>query len=130
MQGPLTDPADIDRIRDAIARREQLDVPLERQWLREQIEDREALAVKIAEREARLTMALKAGGFGTWTLDLPAVRRPPRPAACAISGARRTRISRTRNSWPHGTPTMWRASGPRSPTRSKTTRSTTSNIAS
>lgn len=116
MQGPLTEEADIQRLRDAIARRErididllnhrrdgtpfwnrlmvapvfasggelqyfvatQLDVTIERHRLRQLQDDRDALTAEVArreialaEREARLAMALKAGGLGTWTVALP-----------------------------------------------------------
>lgn len=116
MQGPLTKAADIQRLRDAIARREridvdllnhrrdgtpfwnrlmvapvfaadgallyfvatQLDVTIERHRLRQLQDDRDALTAEVArretalaEREARLAMALKAGGLGTWSVALP-----------------------------------------------------------
>jgi PAS domain S-box-containing protein len=114
MQGPLTEAADVARLRDAIARRErieidllnhhrdgtpfwnrlivapvfdaggalryfiasQLDVTIERHRLIQLQEDRAMLAaevaareVALAEREARLKLALRAGGLGTWTMD-------------------------------------------------------------
>ena len=116
MQGPLTEDADIHRLRDAIARRErididllnhrrdgtpfwnrlmvapvfdadgalryfvatQLDVTIERHRLRQLQDDRDALTAEVArreaalaEREARLAMALKAGALGTWSVALP-----------------------------------------------------------
>lgn len=116
MQGPLTDAADVDRLRDAIRRRErididllnhrrdgtpfwnrlmvapvfegdgslryfvasQVDVTIERHRLQQLQEDRDTLTAELekrerllAEREARLAMALNAGGLGTWTLHLP-----------------------------------------------------------
>lgn len=115
MQGPLTDPDDVERLRTAIARREpieldllnhrrdgtpfwnrlmvapvfakdgslryfvasQIDVTVERHRVLKLERDREALAAEVAQRDAdlaahnaRLRMALKAGGLGTWTLDL------------------------------------------------------------
>ncbi|VXD02223.1 PAS domain-containing protein [Sphingomonas sp. 8AM] len=118
MQGPLTADSDIQRLRDAIARRErieidllnhrrdgtpfwnrlmvapvfdsngtllyfvatQTDVTIERYRLRQLQDDRDALTAEVArretalaEREARLAMALKAGGLGTWTVALPEV---------------------------------------------------------
>ncbi|WP_354284285.1 HWE histidine kinase domain-containing protein [Sphingomonas sp. PvP056] len=114
MQGPLTEEADVKRLREAIAKRErieidllnhhrdgtpfwnrlivspvfdaagqvryfvasQLDVTLERHRMIQLEQDRETLAaavaareVDLAEREARLKLALRAGGLGTWTLD-------------------------------------------------------------
>ncbi len=114
MQGPLTEDADIQRLRDAIARRErididllnhrrdgtpfwnrlmvapvfdaegalryfvatQLDVTIERHRLRQLQDDRDALTAEVArreaalaEREARLAMALKAGALGTWSVS-------------------------------------------------------------
>lgn len=116
MQGPLTEAGDIQRLRDAIARRErididllnhrrdgtpfwnrlmvapifdidgslryfvatQLDVTIERYRLRQLQDDRDALTAEVgrreaalAEREARLAMALKAGGLGTWSIAFP-----------------------------------------------------------
>lgn len=116
MQGPLTEEADVDRLRAAIARRErieidllnhrrdgtpfwnrlmvapvfakdgalryyvasQLDVTVERYRVLKLEADRAALAAEVAQRDAdlaqhnaRLKMALKAGALGTWTLDLP-----------------------------------------------------------
>lgn len=118
MQGPLTEDADIQRLRDAIARRErieidllnhrrdgtpfwnrlmvapafgadgtlhyfvatQIDVTIERYRLRQLQDDRDALTAEVArreaalaEREARLALALKAGGLGTWSVALPEV---------------------------------------------------------
>ncbi|MGJ3629759.1 hypothetical protein AB5I41_28375 [Sphingomonas sp. MMS24-JH45] len=56
----------------------QLDVTIERHRVRQLQEDRDALSVELAAREAvlvegeaRLALALKAGGLGTWTIDLP-----------------------------------------------------------
>ncbi|MEH3035742.1 MAG: PAS domain-containing protein [Sphingomonas adhaesiva] len=114
MQGPLTDPADVERLRDAIRRRErieidllnhrrdgtpfwnrlmvapvfdaagglrwfvaaQLDVTIERHRVAQLQQDRATLEAeladreaKLAERELRLTMALEAGGLGTWSFD-------------------------------------------------------------
>jgi PAS domain S-box-containing protein len=116
MQGPLTEQADIERLRDAIRNHKQinidllnhrrdgtpfwnrlmvapvfsaegelryfvasqLDVTLERHRLRQLQDDRDLLTAEVAqreldlaEREARLALALKAGGLGTWTIDLP-----------------------------------------------------------
>lgn len=115
MQGPLTDPADVSRLREAIAKPEpieldllnhrrdgtpfwnrlmvapvfqggqlryfvasQIDVTIERHRVLKLEQDREELAAEIARRDAdltihnaRLRLALKAGGLGTWTLDLP-----------------------------------------------------------
>lgn len=116
MQGPLTDPDDVARLKAAIARREriqldllnhrrdgtpfwnrlmvapvfcedgslryfvasQIDVTIERHRVLQLEQDREALAAEVAQRDAdltqhnmRLRLALKAGGLGTWTLDLP-----------------------------------------------------------
>jgi PAS domain S-box-containing protein len=116
MQGPLTDPGDVARLKTAIERREpieldllnhrrdgtpfwnrlmvapvfrddgslryfvasQIDVTVERYRVLQLERDREALAAEVAQRDAdlaahnaRLRMALKAGGLGTWTLDLP-----------------------------------------------------------
>lgn len=116
MQGPLTDPDAVARLRDAIERREpieldllnhrrdgtpfwnrltvtpvfcddgslryfvasQIDVTIERHRLLQLEQDRQQLANEIAQRDAdlaahnaRLRLALKAGGLGTWTLDLP-----------------------------------------------------------
>lgn len=116
MQGPLTEESGIQRLRDAIARRErididllnhrrdgtpfwnglmvapvfaadgallyfvatQLDVTIERHRLRRLQDDHDALTAEVArreialaEREARLAMALKAGGLGTWSVALP-----------------------------------------------------------
>ncbi|MEH3107456.1 MAG: PAS domain-containing protein [Sphingomonas fennica] len=116
MQGPLTDPDDVARLKAAIERREpieldllnhrrdgtpfwnrlmvapvfcedgslryfvasQIDVTVERHRVLKLEQDREALAAEVAQRDAdlashnaRLRMALKAGGLGTWTLDLP-----------------------------------------------------------
>ena len=116
MQGPLTEQADVDSMRLAIAHREridvdllnhrrdgtpfwnrlmvapvfdgagelryfvasQLDVTLERHQLQQLERDRDSLSaevakreVALAEREARLALALDAGGLGTWTIDLP-----------------------------------------------------------
>ncbi|WP_112383011.1 MULTISPECIES: HWE histidine kinase domain-containing protein [Sphingomonas] len=115
MQGPLTDAADVARLRAAVAvgepieidllnhRRDgtpfwnrlkvtpvrdaegaprwfvasQLDVTVERHRLARLQEDRERLTATVArreaalaEREARLALALKAGGLGTWSFDL------------------------------------------------------------
>ena len=114
MQGPLTDKANVESMRLAIARREridvdllnhrrdgtpfwnrlmiapvfdaagdlryfvasQLDVTLERHRLHQLERDRDSLSaevaereVALAEREARLALALDAGGLGTWTID-------------------------------------------------------------
>ncbi|MEG8039189.1 HWE histidine kinase domain-containing protein [Sphingomonas sp. LR60] len=125
MQGPLTEEADIQRLRAAIARRErididllnhrrdgtpfsnrlmvapvfdpagalryfvatQLDVTIERHRLRRLQEDRDALTAEVerretalVEREARLAMALKAGGLGTWSLALPDLNLTASPA--------------------------------------------------
>lgn len=116
MQGPLTNPDDVDRLRAAIANRtrieldllnhrrdgtpfwnrlmvapvfahdgslryfvaSQLDVTIERHRVVKLEEDREALAAEVAQRDAdlaahnaKLRMALRAGGLGSWTLDLP-----------------------------------------------------------
>ena len=56
----------------------QLDVTIERHRLQQLQQDRDALTAEVAkreallaEREARLAMALNAGGLGTWTLVLP-----------------------------------------------------------
>lgn len=116
MQGPLTDPADVERLRVAIRERtrigidllnhrhdgtpfwnrlmvapvfdaagdlryfvaSQLDVTIERHRLQQLQDDRNALSHELekreallAEREARLALALNAGGLGTWTVSLP-----------------------------------------------------------
>ncbi len=116
MQGPLTDPDDVARLRRAIENREpieldllnhrrdgtpfwnrlmiapvfhesgalryfvasQIDVTVERHLVLKLERDREALAAEVAQRDAdlaehntRLRLALKAGGLGTWTLNLP-----------------------------------------------------------
>lgn len=116
MQGPLTDEADVAKLREAIEKRErieidllnhrrdgtpfwnrlmvapvfdhagalkhfvasQFDVTVERHQVVELEKDRLALAAEVAQRDAdlvennaKLRMALKAGGLGTWTLDLP-----------------------------------------------------------
>ncbi|MEH3104631.1 MAG: PAS domain-containing protein [Sphingomonas phyllosphaerae] len=131
MQGPLTEEADIRRLRAAIARRErididllnhrrdgtpfwnrlmvapvfdpagelryfvatQLDVTIERHRLRQLQEDRDALNAEVerreaalVEREARLAMALKAGGLGTWSLALPDLHLTVSPAYLDIFG--------------------------------------------
>lgn len=56
----------------------QIDVTVERHRVAKLEQDREALAAEVAQRDAdlaandaRLRLALKAGGLGTWTLDLP-----------------------------------------------------------
>ncbi|EZP48717.1 Signal transduction histidine kinase [Sphingomonas sp. RIT328] len=56
----------------------QIDVTVERHRVLMLEQDREALAAEVAQRDAdlaahnaRLRLALKAGGLGTWTLDLP-----------------------------------------------------------
>jgi PAS domain S-box-containing protein len=56
----------------------QLDVTIERHRLQQLQQDRDSLNAELekreallAEREARLAMALNAGGLGTWTLALP-----------------------------------------------------------
>lgn len=116
MQGPLTDPEDVARLKKAIElcqpieldllnhRRDgtpfwnrlmvapvfckdgtlryfvasQIDVTVERHRVLQLEQDREALTAEVelrdadlASHNARLRMALKAGGLGTWTLDLP-----------------------------------------------------------
>ncbi|KQR82167.1 histidine kinase [Sphingomonas sp. Leaf343] len=131
MQGPLTEKADVDRMRLAIARREridvdllnhhrdgtpfwnrlmvapvfdragelryfvasQLDVTLERHRLQQLERDRDSLSaevarreVALAEREARLALALEAGGLGTWTIDLPAWRLSYSPSSLVNFG--------------------------------------------
>lgn len=115
MQGPLTDPADVEKLRVAVETRKQIeidllnhrrdgtpfwnrlmvapvfesdgslryfvasqfDVTIERHRVALLEQDREQLAAEIAQRDAdlaehnaRLRMALKAGGLGTWTLNL------------------------------------------------------------
>lgn len=115
MQGPLTDPSDVEKLRSAVANRQQIeidllnhrrdgtpfwnrlmvapvfeadgtlryfvasqfDVTIERHRVALLEQDREELAAEIARRDAdlashdaRMRMALKAGGLGTWTLDL------------------------------------------------------------
>jgi PAS domain S-box-containing protein len=59
----------------------QIDVTVERHRVLKLEQDREALAVEVARRDAdlaahnaRLRLALKAGGLGTWTLNLPEQR--------------------------------------------------------
>lgn len=119
LQGPQTDPRDVSRIRDAIARRvpieldllnhkkdgevfwnrllispvfdkegettyffaSQFDVTLERDRLVRLQRDRDALEVEVERRsgdltrsEDRLRFMLKAGRFGTWSLDLADLR--------------------------------------------------------
>ncbi|PTW43514.1 PAS domain S-box-containing protein [Sphingomonas faeni] len=131
MQGPLTDQADVRRMKDAIARREpididllnhrrdgtpfwnrlmvapvhdatgslryfvasQLDVTLERHGLLQLERDRDTLSaelakreVALAEREARLALALDAGGLGTWTIDLPEWRLSYSPSCLTNFG--------------------------------------------
>jgi PAS domain S-box-containing protein len=131
MQGPLTDADDVARLRDAIARRErieldllnhrrdgtpfwnrlmvapvfcddgslryfvasQIDVTIERHRLLTLEHDREQLAAELAQRDAelsarnaRLSMALKAGALGTWTLDLPELALTPSPGCKQIFG--------------------------------------------
>jgi PAS domain S-box-containing protein len=131
MQGPLTDPVDVERLRAAIRRTEpieldvlnhrrdgtpfwnrlmvtpvlgqdgtpryfvasQLDVTIERHRLAKLQEDRALLEAEVAERElalaereARLALALKAGGLGTWTLELPDMRMTTSPSCLAIFG--------------------------------------------
>ncbi len=131
MQGPLTEQADVDSMRLAIARRKridvdllnhrrdgtpfwnrlmvapvfdtdgelryfvasQLDVTLERHQLHELERDRDSLSaevakreVALAEREARLALALDAGGLGTWTIDLPEWRLSYSPSCLANFG--------------------------------------------
>lgn len=56
----------------------QIDVTIERHQLPILVGDRESLAAEVqaraadlADQDARLRMALKAGGLGTWTLTLP-----------------------------------------------------------
>jgi PAS domain S-box-containing protein len=115
MQGPLTDPEDVAKLRHALDHRNRIDIDLlnhrrdgtpywnrlmiapvfregelryfvasqtdvtiERHRVHTLEKDREALAHEIAQRDAdlaqhnaRLRMALKAGALGTWTLDLP-----------------------------------------------------------
>lgn len=131
LQGPLTDPNDVQRLRDAIARREpieldllnhkrdgtpfwnrlmvapvfcddgslryfvasQLDVTIERHRMHMLEKDRDALAAELAQRDAelasrkaRLKLALKAGGLGTWTLALPELELTPSPGCKRIFG--------------------------------------------
>ncbi len=131
LQGPLTDPQDVQRLRDAIALREpieldllnhkrdgtpfwnrlmvapvfcddgslryfvasQIDVTIERHRMRRLEEDRDALAAELAQRDAelasrkaRLKLALKAGGLGTWTLTLPELELTPSPGCKRIFG--------------------------------------------
>ncbi|KQN89877.1 histidine kinase [Sphingomonas sp. Leaf231] len=131
MQGPLTEAGDVARLRDAVARRErieidllnhrrdgtpfwnrlmvapvfdaggtlrhfvasQLDVTTERYRLTRLREDRDQLTAEVgrretalAEREARLAMALRAGGLGAWTIDLPDWRLTASTACLANFG--------------------------------------------
>ena len=114
MQGPLTEAADVEKLRAAVRRRErveidllnhrrdgtpfwnrlmiapvldnagelrwyvasQLDVTIERHRVAKLEHDRASLRAEVAERElalaereARLALALRAGGLGTWSFD-------------------------------------------------------------
>ncbi|WP_294194528.1 PAS domain-containing protein [uncultured Sphingomonas sp.] len=131
MQGPLTDQADVARLREAIARQErididllnhrrdgtpfwnrlmvapvfdadgtlryfvatQLDVTIERHRVRQLQDDRDALTAEVArreiaieEREARLALALKAGGLGTWMISLPDMKLDASPSCLVNCG--------------------------------------------
>ena len=131
MQGPLTEQADVARLRDAIRQRvpieldllnhrrdgtpfwnrlmvapvfcesgdlryfvaSQIDVTIERHRVSQLEQDRAELAAEVAQRDAdlaahnaRLRLALKAGGLGTWTLDLPEMTLTASSSCKAIFG--------------------------------------------